>query len=44
MVVEEVSALLRQMDEIDFGAHCPHGRPVFVEWTDVDLARLFHRR
>ncbi|MCC7386806.1 MAG: DNA mismatch repair endonuclease MutL [Deltaproteobacteria bacterium] len=41
---EEIKALLVQMDEIDFGAHCPHGRPVFVEWTERDLAALFHRR
>ncbi len=40
---EEIRALLVQMDEIDFGAHCPHGRPVFVEWSSADLARLFHR-
>ena len=40
---EEIHALLTQMDEIDFGAFCPHGRPVFVTWTSKDLARLFHR-
>ena len=40
---DEIAALLSQMDQIDFGAHCPHGRPVFVEWTEQDLAKLFHR-
>ena len=40
---EEIRALLVQMDEIDFGAHCPHGRPVFVRWTSAELARMFHR-
>lgn len=39
----EIEALLAQMDEIDFGAHCPHGRPVFVEWSEGELFRLFHR-
>lgn len=39
----EIKELLRQMDEIDFGAHCPHGRPVFVEWTERELAAMFHR-
>jgi DNA mismatch repair protein MutL len=39
----EIKELLRQMDEIDFGAHCPHGRPVFVEWTQRELEALFHR-
>jgi DNA mismatch repair protein MutL len=40
---EEIRALLEQMDQIDFGAHCPHGRPVFVEWSDRELAAMFHR-
>jgi DNA mismatch repair protein MutL len=40
---EEIAALLREMDQIDFGAHCPHGRPVFAEWSEQELARLFHR-
>lgn len=39
----EIAELLTQMDEIDFGAHCPHGRPVFREWTAGELARMFHR-
>ncbi len=41
--ISEIQALLVAMDEIDFGAHCPHGRPVFVEWSERELARLFHR-
>lgn len=40
---EEIRALLLQMDEIDFGAHCPHGRPVYREWTAPELAKMFHR-
>jgi DNA mismatch repair protein MutL len=39
----EIKELLAQMDEIDFGAHCPHGRPVFQEWSEHDLAAMFHR-
>jgi DNA mismatch repair protein MutL len=39
----EIKELLIQMDEIDFGAHCPHGRPVFVEWSERELASMFHR-
>ncbi len=39
----EIKALLLSMDEIDFGAHCPHGRPVFVEWSEQKLAAMFHR-
>ena len=40
---DEIRALLVQMDEIDFGAHCPHGRPVFVRWSSAELGRMFHR-
>ncbi len=39
----EIRALLAAMDEIDFGAHCPHGRPVFVEFTARELGAMFHR-
>jgi DNA mismatch repair protein MutL len=40
----EIRALLQAMDEVDFGDLCPHGRPVYVEWTNKDLEKLFHRR
>jgi DNA mismatch repair protein MutL len=40
---DEIAALLSAMDEIDFGAHCPHGRPVYVEWNEHELGALFHR-
>ena len=40
----EINALLRQMDEIDFGTLCPHGRPVFVEWSTNELEKWFHRK
>ena len=40
----ETSALLRQMDEIDFGTLCPHGRPVFIEWSKNDIEKWFHRK
>lgn len=43
LTAAEIKALLAAMDEIDFGAHCPHGRPVFVEWTERELGALFHR-
>jgi DNA mismatch repair protein MutL len=43
LTTAEIKELLIAMDEIDFGAHCPHGRPVFVEWSEKELAGLFHR-
>jgi len=40
---EEIRALLEQMDEVDLGANCPHGRPVFVTVPFTELARKLHR-
>jgi DNA mismatch repair protein MutL len=40
---EEIRALLEQMDEVDLGANCPHGRPVFVTVPFSELARKLHR-
>jgi DNA mismatch repair protein MutL len=39
----EVEALLRSMDEVDFRAHCPHGRPVLLRLSLDELARRFGR-
>ncbi|MGB0589673.1 MAG: DNA mismatch repair endonuclease MutL [Myxococcota bacterium] len=40
---EEIRALLEQMDEVELGANCPHGRPVFVTVPFSELARKLHR-
>lgn len=34
---QELRALLRQMDQIDFAGHCPHGRPVVarIPWQEI---------
>jgi DNA mismatch repair protein MutL len=40
----EVRALLARMDEVDFGDHCPHGRPAWTVITRADLERMFGRR
>jgi DNA mismatch repair protein MutL len=39
----EMTALLSDLDRIDFNAHCPHGRPVYSRLSDVEIARLFRR-
>ena len=33
----EVESLLKEMDEIDFAGHCPHGRPVLarITWNEI---------
>jgi len=39
----EIKQLLRQLDQCENPAHCPHGRPTFVEWTTAELEKLFKR-
>lgn len=40
----EVHALFEQLDRIDFGGNCPHGRPVYFRMTLDELERRFERR
>ena len=40
---EEIRALLEQMDAVELGGNCPHGRPVYVTVPFSDLARKLHR-
>ena len=40
----EMDALLKDLAEIDFGSHCPHGRPVVWRLGKNDVERMFHRR
>jgi DNA mismatch repair protein MutL len=39
----QVRALLEDLDRIDLGAHCPHGRPVVRTVAFGELARWFDR-
>ena len=39
----EIRALLRSLDAIDLGAHCPHGRPVVRSVSYDELASWFDR-
>jgi len=39
----EISSLLRDLDQVDFGAQCPHGRPVVHRLTLADVGRFFKR-
>ena len=41
--VEHIEALLRQMDQTDMAAHCPHGRPVMIHLSFSELERRFGR-
>lgn len=40
----EIKALLRELDQIDFKANCPHGRPVMQRLTLTEIERLFRRQ
>jgi len=39
----EVEALLDELDALTYGSNCPHGRPVFVEFTRRQVERMFGR-
>ncbi len=40
---DEITALLQELDVIDFGAHCPHGRPVVRNIAVEEMASWFNR-
>lgn len=39
----EMEALLSELAAIDFGSHCPHGRPVVRRMGRGEVERFFHR-
>jgi DNA mismatch repair protein MutL len=39
----EMEALLAELAAIDFGSHCPHGRPVLRKLGRSEIERFFHR-
>lgn len=41
---EEAESLLRSLDEVDFGGHCPHGRPLLMKIRFEELERMVGRR
>ena len=41
--VEEMNALLREMEVTPHSGQCIHGRPTYVELSKRDIERLFGR-
>ena len=41
--MDEMRALLSDLDQIDFATQCPHGRPVLIEISRDELERMFKR-
>ena len=44
LAVDEMNALLRQMETTPHAGQCTHGRPTYVELKLADIERLFGRR
>ena len=41
--MDEMRALLSDLDQIDFATQCPHGRPVLIEISRDELERMLKR-
>ncbi|ACL06170.1 DNA mismatch repair protein MutL [Desulfatibacillum aliphaticivorans] len=42
--IQEMDALLKQLEACERPSQCPHGRPTWLLWTEYDLERAFKRK
>ena len=42
--IQEMDALLKQLEACQRPSQCPHGRPTWLLWTESDLERAFKRK
>jgi DNA mismatch repair protein MutL len=40
---KEMQTLLADLDRCEDPAHCPHGRPTWIEWSETELEKRFKR-
>ena len=43
LTLQQISALLIQLDKCENPSNCPHGRPTWIRWTVKDLEKQFRR-
>jgi len=41
---DEIVSLLRELEKVDFGSHCPHGRPILYSISLREIENKFGRR
>jgi DNA mismatch repair protein MutL len=43
MTPEEISHLLSELEDMEIPTNCPHGRPIFKQFTYYEIEKMFKR-